>query len=100
MKPILNMAIALAVLAGPADAADHTKDSLDTVKKNLKDKKAVLVDVREQGEWDDGHIKDARLLPLSRLDKGVDARELAKLLPKDTVVYCHCAAGRRALKAA
>jgi rhodanese-related sulfurtransferase len=85
-------------------AAEHTKDSLDQVKENLAGKKAVLLDVREQGEWDRGHLKDARLVPLSELkkadsDAGVKEK-LAEKLPKDRIIYCHCARGVRALFAA
>jgi phage shock protein E len=88
------------VLAVPLRAAEHTKDSLDTVKKRVEEKKAVLVDVREQSEWDRGHIKGAVLLPLSRLRSGTDPKQVATTLPKGKVVYCHCASGRRCLVAA
>ncbi len=57
-----SMVCALFVLS--AGAAEHTKDSLDTVKKRLKNEKAVLIDVRELSEWDAGHLKDAKLVPL------------------------------------
>jgi rhodanese-related sulfurtransferase len=81
-------------------AAEHTKDSLDDVKQRVKDKKAILLDVREKKEWDDGHLRDAKLIPLSDLKKGVDADKLAKDLPKDKIIYCHCAGGVRCLPAA
>jgi rhodanese-related sulfurtransferase len=87
-------------LAAPAFSEGHTKDSLDTVKKQLKDEKAVLVDVREEKEWKAGHLQDARLLPLSRLEKGIDREKLAKILPKNKVIYLHCASGGRCLPAA
>lgn len=77
-------------------AAEHTKDSLDDVKKNVSDKKAVLIDVREQSEWDDGHLDSATLVPLSALKKG----EQADSLPKDRIIYAHCASGKRCLTAA
>lgn len=83
-----------------ARAAEHTKDSLETIQKSLKDDKAVLLDVREKSEWEEGHLKDAKLLPLSQIKEGVKKEELEKLLPKGKVVYCHCAAGGRCLKAA
>lgn len=75
----------------------HTKDSLDTVKANVKQGKAVIVDVREQGEWDAGHLKGAILAPLSKLKNESQATELLKLLPKDKVIYTHCKAGGRSL---
>jgi phage shock protein E len=75
----------------------HTKDSLDAVKENVKAGKAVIVDVREQGEWDAGHLKGAILAPLSKLKSETQATELLKLLPKDKVIYTHCKAGGRSL---
>jgi rhodanese-related sulfurtransferase len=84
----------------PILGAEHTKDSLDTVKKAVAEEKAILLDVREKGEWDDGHLRDARLLPLSLLQEEIKAEELARVLPKGKVVYCHCASGQRCLKAA
>jgi len=80
-----------------AEELTHTKDTLDTVKQNLKDGKAVLVDVREQKEWDDGHIAGAVFMPKSKLDVEKEAAELAKKLDKTKIVYTHCRAGRRAL---
>ena len=81
-------------------AADPTKDFLRTVKKNVDEKKAVLVDVREQAEWDDGHLKAPVLLPLSDLKSGVDAVELEKRLPKNKVINMHCLACIRSCTAA
>src|SRR5579864_2865250 len=78
-------------------AAEHTKDSFQAIKKSIAEKKAVLVDVREKSEWDEGHISGAELLPLSELRKGVDAEALRKKLPKDRIVYTHCVVGKRSL---
>jgi rhodanese-related sulfurtransferase len=79
------------------DAPTHTKDSLDTVKENVKSGKAVIVDVREQNEWDAGHLKGAILLPQSKLRQEGQLSELLKALPKDKIIYTHCKAGGRAL---
>ncbi|HVX60183.1 MAG TPA: rhodanese-like domain-containing protein, partial [Pirellulales bacterium] len=59
-RPFLLLAVA-AVAAIPlfCCAAEHAKDPLETVKKNVSQKKAVLVDVREEGEWESGHIDGA-----------------------------------------
>lgn len=100
-----NMLILGAVLLGTIGsqsvmrAAEHTKDSADTVKKALAADEAVLIDVRELSEWNDGHLKDARSLPLSVL-KSASKAEVEKVIPKGKVVYCHCASGIRTLKAA
>ena len=95
----LLVAALLAGLCGTA-VAEHTKDSLDVVRQAVAEGKAVLVDVREQDEWQEGHIVGAKLVPLSALEKGVAPQELAKAIPKDKIVYCHCRAGGRCVQAA
>ena len=99
---ILIGATVLGLVAGlsPARAADHTKDTPEEVKKAIANGKAVLLDVREKSEWDDGHLKDAKLLPLSVLKDGAKAEDVARVVPKDKIVYLHCGSGVRSLKAA
>ena len=82
-------------LAATSKAAEHTKDSLDKVRKNLKAQKALLIDVREQREWDAGHLREAKLVPLSKIRQGIDEKDLAK----DKIIYCHCRSGGRVLLA-
>ena len=96
----VGLFVIVAALCARGDAAEHTKDSLAKVKENVKEKKAVLVDVREESEWEDGHIRDARHVPLSWLAKSPDPKELQKKLPKDKVLYVHCKSGGRCLIAA
>lgn len=104
MRPRTWALVAAALLiAQIAAAVEHTKDSLDKVKENLANKKAVIVDVRELSEWDRGHLQEAQFLPLSELkriatDPAVKEK-LAKALRKDRIVYCHCARGVRAITA-
>lgn len=81
-------------------AADHTADTLDTVKQSVADKKAVIVDVREESEWKDGHLKGATLLPLSALKAGLSAEKLKEKLGDAKVLYLHCGSGKRCLTAA
>ncbi len=76
-------------------SSNHTTDSLDTVKQRLASKEAVLIDVRELTEWDEGHLEDARLVPLSDIrypQKRIDA---TKDLSKEEIIYCHCRSGKR-----
>jgi rhodanese-related sulfurtransferase len=81
-------------------AAEPTQEPLAKVKENVAQKKAVLVDVREKSEWDKGHVEGAVLLPLTDLQRGVNAEQLQKSLPKDKIVYTHCVVGKRAVTAA
>ena len=97
---VLTGVVVACMVPAFAYAADHTTDSLDTVKKSVADGKAVLVDVREESEWKDGHLKDAKHLALSDLKAGVPADALKKVIPTGSVAYLHCASGRRSLAAA
>ncbi len=102
---VLGVGIALLTArSASADTPKHTKDSLEKVRKALKEKKALLVDVREQKEWDAGHLEVAKLVPLSDLsaNAGDDeyAKKLAKKLPRKKVLYLHCRSGGRVLRAA
>jgi rhodanese-related sulfurtransferase len=93
------LGLVLGAAAGTA-VAEHTKDSLDVVKQAVQEQKAVIIDVREPEEWQEGHLAGAGLLPLSVLERGVPPQELAKILPKDKIIYCYCLAGGRCAEAA
>ena len=94
------MGLVLLIVGTVASAAEPTKDSLQTVKQNITAGKAVLIDVRELDEWNDGHLAGAALLPLSRIERGVTAEQLAKISPGEKIIYLHCAFGSRSLNAA
>jgi rhodanese-related sulfurtransferase len=96
---LLIISSLLAFTYSDIHAAELSSDPLPTVQENLATHKAVLVDVREPGEWKDGHVEGAISLPLSSLKKG-DTSALEQQLPKDKIVYTHCVRGVRALKAA
>jgi rhodanese-related sulfurtransferase len=100
MNRFVWAAPAVVGVCGLTLSAEHTRDSLETVKKAVADGKAVLVDVREADEWKGGHLKDARHLSLSDIRAGVPADRLKRVAPPGTIVYLHCAAGGRRLKAA
>jgi rhodanese-related sulfurtransferase len=53
-----------------------------------------VIDVRDQQEWDTGHIPGARLVPLEQL-----RADPGSALPRDNVVFV-CAKGIRSLTAA
>jgi sulfur-carrier protein adenylyltransferase/sulfurtransferase len=55
-----------------------------------------VIDVREQSEWDAGHIADATLLPLADVTS-----RIAEVVPdKATPLLLHCAVGGRSARAA
>ena len=55
----------------------------------------ILIDVREQEEWDQGHIDGARLWPLSKIMQGI-----FPALPQAAEIILHCQKGMRSLQAA
>jgi molybdopterin/thiamine biosynthesis adenylyltransferase/rhodanese-related sulfurtransferase len=55
-----------------------------------------VIDVREQSEWDAGHVAGATLLPLGEL-----AERIGEVAPdKDAPLLLHCAVGGRSARAA
>lgn len=96
----LLLAALLAAGGSVTASAQHTQDSLDVVKAAVAEQKAVLVDVREADEWRKGHVAGARLVPLSSLERGVDADQLARSIPKGTVIYTYCMVGGRSVASA
>jgi phage shock protein E len=69
----------------PADAAARAKSG-----------EAVIIDVREQDEWDEGHIPDA-----IHLSRGTIELEIEEKVPDpNAMIICHCGGGGRSALAA
>jgi phage shock protein E len=98
MRHLLLLLCLMLTLPLAAEEMKHTTDPIAQVKADVTAGTAVLVDVREQAEWDDGHLKAAQLVPLSLLSK--DGAAVPATLPKDKPIYLHCRSGGRCLKAA
>jgi rhodanese-related sulfurtransferase len=92
--------IALQAPGAARETIEFTKDPLEVVKKNVAAKKAVLVDVRSQEEWQKGHVDGSIFLPVTSLRKHkLDPEKLAKALPKKNIIYTFCVVGMRAKQA-
>lgn len=61
--------------------------------RELVENDAFIVDVREEDEYANGHLKNAVNIPLSQLRDRVDE------IPKDEPVYLHCRSGQRSYNA-
>jgi len=72
-----------------------TLDSKGLKEKLDKGENIILVDCREQDEWDDGHIEQASLMPLSNFES-----EAEKLTDKNAEIILQCRSGKRSLQAA
>lgn len=69
-------------------------DELESYRAGRQEKDYELIDVREPGEYEAGHIPGARLVPLSRFEEQLHE------LPKGKELLFYCAAGGRSLAAA
>lgn len=69
---------------------ERTKDPI-LVKEKLENGEIILLDVREDFEWAEGHIDGAKHIPLVGLDK-----EAMKDFSKEELIYVYCRSGRRA----
>ncbi len=80
-----------------ADAKKNiTEISPSEAAEKAKNGEAVIVDVREQDEWEEGHIPDA-----VHLSRGTIELEIEEKIPDpNAVVICHCGGGGRSALAA
>lgn len=79
-------------------AAENTYQQITQEEaKNMMDtQEAIVLDVREQDEFDTGHIPGAVLLPVGTITKGTAADVIPEL---DSVVLVYCRSGNRSKKA-
>ena len=101
MKRILALlfALCLLVLAGCGQQADaaYRQISQEEAKEMMDAGDAVVLDVREQSEYDDGHIPGAVLLPVGSIDGDTAA---AVIPEKSATVLVYCRSGNRSKTAA
>ena len=75
------------------DAKSRVKEiTIDQARERLKQNpQAVLIDVREESEWQNGHAMEAR-----HLSKGVLERDLEEAIPDpNTEIIMYCGGGFR-----
>ncbi|MEE0756470.1 rhodanese-like domain-containing protein [Allofournierella sp.] len=101
MKRILALlfALCLLLLAGCGQQTDATyrQISQEEAKEMMDAGDAVVLDVREQSEYDEGHIPGAVLLPVGSIDGDTAA---AVIPEKSTTVLVYCRSGNRSKTAA
>ena len=93
--------IAVAGLAEGIDLADEASlvalsEQLDIVfadgkKEATQRVNPILIDVRTQAEWDDGHIETAIHIPLDKISNTIEG----VIEDKDQVIYLYCRSGNR-----
>lgn len=77
--------------------ADYRQISQEEAKEMMDTQDVVVLDVREQSEYDEGHIPGAVLLPVG----SIDGETAAAVIPeKDSTVLVYCRSGNRSKTAA
>jgi rhodanese-related sulfurtransferase len=65
----------------------------------VKNNKAIIIDVRESQETNEGYIKLAQLIPLSSFEANENETvEKVKKLAVNKSIYVHCRSGKRSEK--
>ena len=73
-----------------------TEISPEEAANKLQNKEAVIVDVRDKDEWDEGHIPHAIHLPRGTIELDIEE----KVPDPNAVIICHCGGGGRSALAA
>lgn len=71
----------------------HLEVNINEVEQGIKNQSHYLVDVREQDEWDEAHIEEAMLIPISEFE------QRASEIPTDKPLHVMCHSGGRSLAA-
>jgi len=61
------------------------------IRRQVENNEIVLLDVREDSEWEEGHIKGAKHVALGNINI-----ETTRSISNDTPIYIYCRSGRRA----
>lgn len=80
---------------GSASASYTQITQEEALKMMEKDEGHVIVDVRRQDEYDEGHIKGAILIP----NESITDKKPKKLPDLDQVILVYCRSGRRSKEA-
>jgi hydroxyacylglutathione hydrolase len=88
--------------------AEFPQISVETLAEWARARKALVIDVRREGEWKAGHIKDAKWAPLDTLAKALENSDgdwmradgngtsaSAKVVDRDRWLAVHCKSGYR-----
>ncbi len=82
MKKIVFIILGLLLVVG---CVDKNKEQLDKI---LKENNYIVVDVRTEDEYNEGHVKDSLNIPYDEIDENVD-------LDKDKTILVYCRSGKR-----
>ena len=94
MKSLKAMITGL-FLVGCTSSVTYETISAKDAKEMMGTQDVVILDVREESEYQQGHIREAQLIPLSQIQENNQ-----ELPDKDQTVLVYCRSGSRSAKAA
>ena len=96
MKRILPLFISLFLLlagcGGNSADGSYQQITQEEAKEMMDSQEVIILDVREQNEYDSGHIPGAVLLPVGIIDETTAAEVIPE---KDSTVLVYCRSGNR-----
>lgn len=100
MKRIIPFLLSILLLTGcSGGTSDGSYEQItqEAAKEMMDTQEVIVLDVREQSEYDSGHIPGAVLLPVGSIDEETAA---AVIPEKDSTVLVYCRSGNRSKTAA
>ena len=92
MIPVLLALLLLTGCGGGEEEASYQQISQEEAKEIMDTQEVIILDVREQDEYDSGHIPGAVLLPVGTIDEDT---AVAVIPEKDSTVLVYCRSGNR-----
>lgn len=92
LPTILVILLLLTACGGTVVENTYQQISQETAKQMMDEQDVIILDVREQDEYDSGHIPGAVLLPVETIDADTAAAVIPEL---DSVVLVYCRSGNR-----
>lgn len=89
---LFSLLLLLAGCSGNTTDSSYQQITQEEAKEMMDTQNVVILDVREQNEYDGGHIPGAVLLPVGTIDEA----SAAEVIPdKDSTVLVYCRSGNR-----
>ena len=90
--PSLLLSLLLLTGCGGNTSDGYQQITQEEAKEMMDTQEVIILDVREQDEYDSGHIPGAVLLPVGTIDENTAAEVIPE---KDSTVLVYCRSGNR-----